>query len=186
MPTIKHGLQKHSAYQVWRSLIKRCTNPTDKDWHNYGGRGITVCERWLSITSFVHDMGERPAGMTIERINNDLGYSPDNCRWATRPEQMRNTRQTRLITFNGKTQCLKDWACEIGIDRASLRQRLAKYPLEIALTRPKRIYRREITLNGETLNIAQWSKKCGVNRRTLSTRFRAGWSDSKALTTPVR
>jgi hypothetical protein len=88
----KHGHAKKTAtYSSWQAMIKRCTNPNTWSWKHYGGRGITVCDRWrYSFENFLADMGEKPEGLTLDRINNELGYSPENCRWATPAEQFRN------------------------------------------------------------------------------------------------
>lgn len=98
---LKHGLlvrtAKHPLIGVWASMIQRCTNPKSKDWKNYGARGITVCARWLGeggFKNFVEDMGPRPVRLTLERRNNDAGYSPSNCSWATRIEQRHNRRDS--------------------------------------------------------------------------------------------
>lgn len=134
-----HNLRGHSLYSVWNAMVFRCSNPKDKRFHDYGGRGITVCERWLSLENFINDMGDRPEGTSIERIDNNLGYSPENCKWATRTEQQRNKRTNVLISFNGETKCITQWATEIGISATSLRNRLKKqWPLAKALSAIKK------------------------------------------------
>jgi hypothetical protein len=86
-----HGQSNTREYHAWHDMIRRCSNPRYRDYMAYGGRGITVCQRWIdSFEFFLLDMGKRPDGLTLDRINNDMGYSPDNCRWATRKQQMRN------------------------------------------------------------------------------------------------
>lgn len=134
----KHGLRGHPSYSIWKAMIERCFHPNCKVFHRYGGRGITVCDRWLSVENFIADMGVRPTeGLTLERINNDIGYSPENCKWATRYEQQRNRQCNILISFNGETKCATDWATAIGISLGALQNRLKKqWPLADALSRP--------------------------------------------------
>ena len=95
-----HGLaprkNPHPMYRAWATMWTRCTNPKIPCYKYYGGRGVKVCERWKDFTKFLDDMGERPEGMTLDRIDNDGGYTPDNCRWATYREQMLNSRATKL------------------------------------------------------------------------------------------
>jgi hypothetical protein len=102
----------------------RCFNITNKSYANYGGRGISVCKRWECFENFYEDMGEPPEGRSLDRIDNNKGYSPGNCRWATRKEQNTNQRSNVLIEFAGRTQTLSEWANEKGINRMTIRSRL--------------------------------------------------------------
>jgi hypothetical protein len=93
----------HSLYGVWQGMKQRCLNKNNPHYKNYGGRGITVCDRWINdFHIFVSDIGKRPKGFTLDRINNDKGYSPDNCRWATRSEQQLNRRDAVWVTIEGE------------------------------------------------------------------------------------
>lgn len=122
-------------YAMW-GRVKSEKNISHKK--NYIDRGITVCERWKSLQNFVADMGTKPTPFhTLDRIDNDKGYSPDNCRWATRKEQQRNRRTTRWIEFNGERLPLCVWAERLGIKPVSLGQRLQRVPFEKAMTMRK-------------------------------------------------
>lgn len=112
-------------YDLWLGMKQRCSNPNHLAYHNYGGRGIKVCERWLTYDNFMADMGPRPTGMTIDRINNSLGYEPSNCRWATRVEQSANTRSSVNVTLRGVTKTLTQWAEAVGMRYPTLRSRMA-------------------------------------------------------------
>jgi hypothetical protein len=122
----KHGLSHLPEYEVWLKMRDRCTNERATDASHYLGRGISVCERWMnSFEAFFEDMGPRPtARHTIERKNNDLGYCKENCCWATRKEQARNTRQTIQITINGVTKTAVEWAEINGLKPSTVYQRI--------------------------------------------------------------
>lgn len=108
-------------------MLQRTTNEKNKQYPEYGGRGIGVCERWRAFENFYSDMGPRPSkGHSLEREKNDQGYSPSNCKWATRIEQNKNKRNNRYITADGKTMCMTDWARELGCSHATLHFRLKK------------------------------------------------------------
>lgn len=131
--------QRRKTYQCWQDMKSRCYNKNSQQFKNYGARGISVCDEWLtSFGAFLADMGLKPDGLTLDRINNELGYSPSNCRWATRAEQRKNQRTCHYIEFNGKRQTLTDWAREIGINEETLSARILKrgWSEERALTTP--------------------------------------------------
>lgn len=122
----RHGKSKISEYNIYLSMKKRCLNENHNSYKDYGGRGISICESWKnSFENFIKDMGERPSKKhSIERINNELGYSKDNCKWATRTEQARNVRNNRIIDFNGDKKCLSEWAEIIGVSWQNLYYKL--------------------------------------------------------------
>jgi hypothetical protein len=126
------------TYRIWQAMLNRCRNPNIAQWKRWGGRGITVCEEWEVFDNFIKDMGSAPKNNSIDRIDNNGNYCKENCRWATKEQQARNTSANRIIEFQGEKKILKDWADYLNIDQASLRERLKKWPLERALTEPKR------------------------------------------------
>jgi hypothetical protein len=129
--------KKNSERHIWRGIINRCTDHRRPGYKNYGGRGISICERWMTFENFLEDMGKRPSVKhSVDRRDNDGWYCPENCYWATRAQQSRNTRRTRFLEFNGKRQCMTDWAHELGVNPALLATRLnlLKWPVEKALT----------------------------------------------------
>lgn len=138
--TRKHGKRHTTEYSIWSNMMSRCNNPNVTCYERYGGRGITVDAAWHSFEQFYADMGDRPEGFTLERIDNEGPYSKENCRWATIAEQNRNTRRTQTITFNGEIKCMKDWAATYNIPYNTLRKRFLLYgwSFEKALTTPPR------------------------------------------------
>lgn len=114
-------------YKVWNNFKNRCNNSNAKNYHRYGGRGIKVCEKWLSFEGFLEDMGRRPSSeYSLDRINNNGDYCKDNCRWATRNEQTRNRSNNIYIFYNGCSIILKDLAKEVGLDYQVIKRRLDK------------------------------------------------------------
>jgi hypothetical protein len=139
--TFKHGLRNTDEYKIWLGIKQRCYNAKRKEYKNYGGIGILMCDSWKNNpVQFIKDVGIRPSKLhSLERVKNNLGYSKENCIWATVKEQNRNTRRTKKITWANKTQCLKDWESELfpfsyGIIGARLK---AGWNLEKAMTTPK-------------------------------------------------
>ena len=130
--------KRSKEWIAWKSMKGRCNNPNNEDYSNYGGRGITVCDKWNhSFESFLEDVGRAPSlAHTIDRKDNDGNYEPGNVRWATRSEQTKNSRRARLIVFRGRTMNLCDWAKETGINRKTIQMRLDRsdWPIEKALT----------------------------------------------------
>lgn len=135
-----HRMSDIPEYYVWSAMKNRCNNPNDKCYRHYGGRGISVCKKWLKFECFIGDMGRRPGPKyTLERRNNNGNYEPSNCCWATIHQQRRNTRRTHWIIWKGKRMCLQDW-CAIS----------------------------------------------GIKNSTFIVRIKRGWSEEKALNTPLR
>ena len=134
----KHGMWGSREYNTWAQMIARCVNPKATNYDEYGGRGIKVCDRWLeSFENFLADMGERPEGMTLDRIEVDGNYDPGNCRWATNAEQARNTRRNVYIEANGERMVIFDWAKRSGIHETTIMHRLKNgWSPEDAVTTP--------------------------------------------------
>lgn len=147
-----HGLTETSEYSAWCHLKARCLNKNNPAYPDYGGRGIMVCERYReSFANFLVDIGPKPAmELSLDRTNNDLGYScgvcqecqangwPFNIRWATASQQILNSSRAHFVTFNDETLPISEWAVRLGVNVGTLSQRLKKYPPEIAFTKPKK------------------------------------------------
>jgi hypothetical protein len=121
----RHGMCHTKIYGVWTAMVARCTNPNVLAFRNYGGRGVTVCERWMDFALFFEDMGLPQPGQTLDRINNNLGYCKENCRWADLKQQARNKRSTRMLTIDDETKSMAEW-CEVsGTKLATIWKRIA-------------------------------------------------------------
>ena len=136
----KHGLTNHLLYGVWCSMIRRCTKVKDKNYESYGGRGISVCIEWKTdFKTFYNWCIENgyEKGLELDRRENDGDYEPGNCRFVTRTINVRNTRANRIITYNGQTMCVSEWAEHLGIKKTTLKDRiLSNWSVERAFTTP--------------------------------------------------
>lgn len=135
-----HGASSSNDYKSWAAMVQRCTNPNNHKWPRYGGRGITVCERWRDYENFLADMGPRPSGMTLDRYpNNDGNYEPGNCRWATPTQQQNNTSFNKFVTVEGERLTYAQAARKSLLNRATIRDRISRgWDAERAFTTPAR------------------------------------------------
>jgi hypothetical protein len=164
-------------------MKQRCYNQNCDSYYLYGDQGVTVCARWLtSFAAFLEDMGPQPSPEhSVDRIDNEGNYEPDNCRWASPQEQMDNSRRSTMLTYNGETLSIRGWAKKLGITHCTITGRL-KYgwPLEKVLTTPatppKERQAMLITCNGETLSIRGWARQLGVHHEALRRRLAKGWT----------
>lgn len=134
--------KRHSLYVAWDNMLRRCNNPHHPMYPHYGGRGIKVCGGWHEYTIFKNWSLKHgwAKGLSIDRIDNNKGYSPDNCRWVTQKVQCRNTRHNRNYTIDGRTQCRQAWLEEYGVSEIFVRDRIKKFnvPFEEAIKIPRR------------------------------------------------
>lgn len=150
---------QHPLYGAWKAMRRRCRNPNSDCWKHYGGRGITVCDRWNSFHAFLDDMGPKPKGYTLERIDNDGNYEPSNCRWATRKEQMRNQSVTRWVTIEGKRYRAVDLSDISGIKTDSIVERAtAGLTYEEVISAERRVFTAGLALGGKANGARQKAK----------------------------
>lgn len=182
----KHGLTGSRIYQAWGNMKKRCNDPTNKSYVNYGGRGISYDKRWESFENFYEDMKDGYADdLTLDRIDVNKDYSKDNCRWVDMKTQGNNKTDNHLVTYNGETLTLSEMARKHGITVDLFKSRLYKgWSVKDALETP--VYREEITYNGITKTVAEWAKEYGMTYHQLKKRLMRGWSVERAITQPLR
>jgi hypothetical protein len=134
----KHGQYKTSTYSIWSHMLARCNNPNHQAYKDYGGRGIKVCPRWSRFENFFTDMGSRPNGLSLDRINNEEDYTPGNCKWSSPTQQANNRRNSRMIEFNGDVLTIMQWSERLHMPATALYVRLTKlnWLAERALTTP--------------------------------------------------
>lgn len=121
-----HGMYRSRTYTAWQNMRARCLDPKNKRFADYGGRGIKICERWGEFQNFLADLGECPSGLQLDRGDNDRGYEPGNCRWATRSEQQNNRRTNRVVKWRGRSLTATQWARELGIEPNTIICRLRR------------------------------------------------------------
>lgn len=132
------------TYSSWKSMNGRCKNKNDPSYNRYGGRGISVCDRWNNFENFIEDMGERPPGTSIDRVDNSKGYYKENCRWATKSEQQRNKRNSLILTVGFRSASITTWCKELGVPFYVVKNRVHRgWSHEKALFTPIREWRRK-------------------------------------------
>lgn len=161
------GIRKHPLYSIYRGIKRRCYCTTEIAYASYGAKGIKMNERWLGLNGFLnfaHDMGERPSlKHSVDRIDNNKGYSPENCRWATQKEQCNNKNNNVLLTFNGITKNIQQWSEYTNIPRTAINHRIRNgWNIDKTLTTPV-IKRTIIEYNGESKRLSYWCKKYNIN-----------------------
>ena len=173
----------------WHAMLQRCRNPHRNIY--YMKRGISVCERWRVYANFLEDMGERPPGTTLDRIDNDGNYEPGNCRWATPTVQANNKTTNRVIEFQGRRQTLSQWADEFKIDPKKLTKWLGRKDLNDAMlnamfgfhgvSTPPRMF----SHGGKTQSLKAWAREIGIASKSLRERLNM-WTVEEALSRAPR
>jgi hypothetical protein len=188
-----HGMSHYPEYHIWEGIIQRCTNPNFKQYEDYGGRGITVCEEWLnSFETFYRDVGSRPSPeLTLDRDDNDKGYEPGNCFWRTRGHQVNNRRNNVFYEYAGQKYQINQLAelpevknNGIGLNTLKARIRNSGWDVEDAINIPLTRVPKTYTYNGITKTISEWSKEYNINYDTLYSRLiQLNWSFETAVKT---
>lgn len=175
--------KERPEYATWVGMLQRCTNPKNPRYYRYGGRGIKVCDEWWnSFENFYEDMGAKPGpNYSIERKDNNGDYCKENCVWATKLEQANNMSTNNLITYQGKTQTIAQWARELKQSASLISNRLCHgWDVERALTTPSNY--KMIAWQGLSMSLSEWARYLGKPYATLEARLRRGWSVAKAFT----
>ena len=192
-----HGMSETRLFYIWKTMKVRCNCKTNKNYKYYGGRGITICQEWLedfmnfynwSIANGYNENAPKNA-ITLDRIDNNKGYCPENCRWTSQKVQANNNRHNHPITYNGETKNIGEWAEVFNLTRHIILNRLRKgWSLDKTFMTPKKNNPTHfITYKGITRTLSDWAKKININSTTLSMRLNFyKWSVEKALTTPVK
>lgn len=171
-------------YWAWSNMRQRCNNPRFQQFADYGGRGITVCDRWNSFEAFFVDVGLRPSSLhSLDRKDNNGNYEPGNVRWATKKQQCRNTRRNRFVVIDGETLTVVEVAERYGLTIQLLRHRLRRYGSISAAIAGNKWDKHEI--DGITATLHSHAKRKGLQPALVRMRVSRGWSIPRALTEPI-
>ncbi len=169
-------------------MIQRCENPNDAGYANYGGRGITVCDRWKDFTVFIADMGRKPKGAQIDRIDNDAGYSPDNCHWVAPRINNSNKRTNHKVEYQGQTLTVAEWSRVLGIHERTLFNRLDRgWAVDMAFSLKPTAKSYEVSREkqhkafGRSQTLTEWCREYGMDRERVRGRLRRNESLEQAL-----
>lgn len=190
-----HGLSHTRIFKIRDGMIQRCCNPNHDQYHNYGGRGISICDLWKNDMQVFADWAYSSGyedHLTIERIDNNAGYYPENCKWITREEQSQNKQSTTLYNINGINKTLREWCDEYNLNYYTIWSRLKRgYSIERALFTPKKVskpakYKDNLILefNGECKTLKEWVGITKLPKNIIVERLKNGWSIEKALSKP--
>lgn len=188
----KHGKAYTNSYFIWQAMKDRCLNSLNKHFNNYGGRGICIDPSWLDFNAFYKDMGDKPSGKSLGRIDNNGPYSKKNCRWETDIQQANNRRTTRYFTHNGETKPLREWAEELGLNPGTvtsrrLRGRAISQVLEPFT--PGMNTRKDATLvefGGTVRPLSEVALQLGLSRKLLQSRYCKGWRGEQLFSPLMR
>jgi hypothetical protein len=184
---MKHGMKHTRLYRIWGNIKSRCNNPNTTHYNSYGGRGISICKEWdndfsafmeWSISNGYND------SLTIDRIDQNGDYCPENCRWTSQKVQCNNFSRNKMITYLGKTQSLTMWCEELNLSYSMVKRRLAKgKSVEEAFEKPK-YQPKTLSFNDCTMTVKEWSIKTGIPERIIYERLRHNWPIERILNTP--
>lgn len=185
---LRHGKSHTRVHNIWCGILTRCDNPHFRAYNRYGGRGITICERWRTFENFYADMGDPPPGYSIERIDNDGNYCPENCKWIPRNKQVENRCVTKRCEYKGRQMTCREIAIETGTNHKILYQRIFRDGMtpEEAVIEPAFRRHKRILYRGEVYTYAGLSRLSGIRRATIENRLKSGWSVEEAVNTPCR
>lgn len=191
-----HGLTNSRLFSIWGNMKQRCLNPKNPRYSIYGGRGISICDEWKNNFQAFYDWAIKNGykeNLTIDRIDNNGNYCPENCHWANITTQLQNRSITRIIEYNNKQYFIDEFCKVFGLNEQKVRQRINRYGYTDAedLLNPNHLGRHKsnilVTLNGKTKSLPEWGKIFGFNRHTLYNRvYRYGYTPEQALFTPLK